>query len=293
MAAPIALRSDFNAAALRSLAKHARDPDQTRRLLALAAIYDGHARSHAAQLAGVGLQIVRDWVMRFNDQGPDGLINRKAPGRTPILEAAKRAALRDIVEQGPIPALHGVLRWRLIALVPGVWDEFGLAVSAQRLSRELRAMNDRKLSARPRHYAHNAQRAEAFKKVPGRRGSALGPARRQANRDLVRGRGAGRAEDQDHPALGAAAVLPRRRTSGRLRSPSSGRSVRRWARVQALFCPGARARPWGGTWPRSRAVWRLGRMGLFWWTGPAGICRASWWCLRTSRFCCFRRGRRS
>src|SRR5919206_1054693 len=92
MAAPISLRSDFDAATLRALAKRSRDPDQIRRLLALAAIYDGHARSEAARLAGVGLQIVRDWVMRFNDQGPDGLVNRKAPGRAPILDATKRAA---------------------------------------------------------------------------------------------------------------------------------------------------------------------------------------------------------
>ena len=165
MAAPIPLRSDFNAATLRSIAKHSRDPDQIRRLLALAAIYDGHSRSEAARLAGVGLQIVRDWVMRFNAQGPDGLINRKAPGRAPLLDATKRAALRDILEQGPIPAIHGVVRWRLIDLVHWVFDEFGLAISEQTLSRELWAMNYRKLSARPRHYARNAQHAEAFKKT--------------------------------------------------------------------------------------------------------------------------------
>ena len=165
MAAPIPLRADFDAAKLRHIAKHSRDPDQIRRLLALAAIYDGHARSEAARLAGVGLQIVRDWVMRFNDQGPDGLVNRKAPGRAPILDATKRAALRDMLEQGPIPALHGVVRWRLIDLVQWVWDEFGLAISEQTLSRELRALNYRKLSARPRHDARDAQRAEAFKKT--------------------------------------------------------------------------------------------------------------------------------
>jgi transposase len=165
MAAPIPLRSDFNAATLRSIAKRSRDPDQTRRLLALAAIYDGQTRSHAARLAGVGLQIVRDWVLRFNEHGPDGLITRKAPGRASILDAAKRAALRDVLEQGPIPAVHGVVRRRLIDLVQWVWDEFGLAISEQTLSRELRAMNYRKLSARPRHSAHNARRAEAFKKT--------------------------------------------------------------------------------------------------------------------------------
>ncbi len=55
MAAPIALRPDFEAAALRGLAKRSRDPDQIRRLLALAAIYDGGLRSDAARIGGVGL----------------------------------------------------------------------------------------------------------------------------------------------------------------------------------------------------------------------------------------------
>jgi hypothetical protein len=41
MAAPVPLRPDFDAAALRTLAKQSRDPDQIRRLLALATIYDG------------------------------------------------------------------------------------------------------------------------------------------------------------------------------------------------------------------------------------------------------------
>ena len=70
MAAPIPLRSDFDAARLRGLAKRSRDPDQTRRLLALAAIYEGGSRSDAVRIGDVGLQTVRDWVMRFNARGP-------------------------------------------------------------------------------------------------------------------------------------------------------------------------------------------------------------------------------
>ena len=58
MAAAVPLRSDFDAAQLRTLAKRARDPDQTRRLLALAAIYDGSSRTEAAQIGCVTLQIV-------------------------------------------------------------------------------------------------------------------------------------------------------------------------------------------------------------------------------------------
>jgi transposase len=76
--------------------------------LALAAIYDGGSRSEAARTGGVGLQIVRDWVMRFNAEGPDGLIDRKAPGPTPRLNEEHRTALAAAIESGPIPATHGV-----------------------------------------------------------------------------------------------------------------------------------------------------------------------------------------
>src|SRR5271157_1047439 len=85
MAAPIPLRPDFEAPLLRKLARGSRDPDQIRRLLALAEIYDGGSRSDAARIGGVGLQIVRDWVLWFNAEGPDGLVNGKAPGAPSLL----------------------------------------------------------------------------------------------------------------------------------------------------------------------------------------------------------------
>ncbi len=83
MSVPIALRSDFNAAALRRMAKTSKDAAQGRRLLMLAAIYDGGTRSDAARMGGVGLQTVRDWVLAFNADGPGGLIDGKAPGNPP------------------------------------------------------------------------------------------------------------------------------------------------------------------------------------------------------------------
>ena len=66
MSVPIPLRRDFSAPQLRGLAKKAKDGPQTRRLLTLAAIYEGATRTEAAKIGGVGLQIVRDWVLRFN-----------------------------------------------------------------------------------------------------------------------------------------------------------------------------------------------------------------------------------
>jgi hypothetical protein len=103
MAAAIGLRSDFTGDDLRRLARSSRDAKQVRRLLALAVIVDGGSRTEAARVGGVGLQIVRDWVVRFNAEGPDGLIDRKAPGKPPTLTPAQRAALAAAVEAGPEP----------------------------------------------------------------------------------------------------------------------------------------------------------------------------------------------
>ena len=165
MAAPVPLRTDFDATQLRALAKQSRDADQTRRLLALAAIYDGASRTEAAQIGCVTLQIVRDWVLRFNARGPEGLLTGRAPGATPRLNHQHREALQAIIEQGPIPAIHGVVRWRLVDLVQWLWEEFRVSISKQTLSRELRALGYRKLSARPRHHQKNEAAVAAFKKT--------------------------------------------------------------------------------------------------------------------------------
>ena len=161
---PIPLRPDFDAVRVRRAARESKDAKQVRRLLALAAIDDGATRTQAAAIGGVTLLIVRDWVLRFNAQGPEGLVDRKAPGQPPRLSDRHRAALAAIIERGPIPAVHGVVRWRIIDLCQWIWDEFEISVSKQTLSRELRAMGYRKLSARPRHHAQAEGAIEAFKK---------------------------------------------------------------------------------------------------------------------------------
>ena len=161
----IPLRSDFDAVSVRSWAKKSKDGPQARRLLALAAIYEGASRTEACTIGGVTLQIVRDWVVKFNTQGSAGLIDRKAPGQPPRLNDAHRAALVAIIESGPIPAVHGVVRWRIVDLCQWIFEEFRVIVSRQTLSRELRAMGYRKLSARPRHHAQAAGAVEDFKTV--------------------------------------------------------------------------------------------------------------------------------
>src|ERR1700692_2545823 len=165
MGRAIVLRDDFDAAALRQLAKNCQDGPQARRLLSLAAIYDGATRTEAAKIGSVGLQIIRDWVLRFHARGADGLLDGKAPGRPCRLNAAQRQAVVGMIESGPIPAVHGVVRWRLIDLAQWIFEEFRITIAKQTLRREVRARGYRKLSARPRHYAHDDGVICDFKKT--------------------------------------------------------------------------------------------------------------------------------
>jgi transposase len=108
---------------------------------------------------------VRDWVLRFSAEGADGLVNRKAPGKPPLLSESQRRELAAVIERGPIPAVDGVVRWRLIDLGRWVYETYGIAASKQALSRTLRAMGYRKLSARPRHHAQDPVAVAVFKNV--------------------------------------------------------------------------------------------------------------------------------
>ena len=165
MSAPIPLRRDFDASQLRGLARKTKDGPQARRFLALAAIYDGTTRTEAAKIGGVGLQIIRDWVLRFNARGPNGLLDGKSPGQPSKLNDTQREAIARMIESGPIPAVHGVVRWRLIDLSQWIFEEFRITIAKQTLSRELRAMGYRKLSARPRHHAQAEGAIDNFKKA--------------------------------------------------------------------------------------------------------------------------------
>ena len=158
----IALRQDFDAARLRALARSSKDARQVRRLLALAAVYDGASRAEAAALGGMDRQLLRDWALRFNAEGPGGLIDRKAPGARSKLTPEQLSAVVRLVEDGPIPAIHGVVRWRLIDLVGWIYDEYGVSLDPSRLGRILKALGYARLSARPKGPVRNFVRERRF-----------------------------------------------------------------------------------------------------------------------------------
>jgi transposase len=161
----IALRGDFDAAGLRRLAKGSREAKQARRLLALAAVYDGESRGRAAQIGGMDRQTLRDWVHRFNAEGPAGLINHKAPGARRWLSEAQMAELATIVEAGPDRARDGVVRWRRIDLKRVIHDRFGVTYAERSVGELLKVLGFSHVSARPQALGQDPRQLEAFKKT--------------------------------------------------------------------------------------------------------------------------------
>src|SRR5471030_1040662 len=161
----IAVRTDFTSGEVRRFAKRAKDAAQARRLLEIAAALDGDSREEAAKIGGMDRQTLRDWVIRFNEQGPDSLINIPSPGVPPVLDDARRAFLARIVAEGPIPAVHGVVRWRACDLIMRLHEEFGLSVSDDTIYRALKDLRFSHVSARPKAYRQDAEAMDTFKKT--------------------------------------------------------------------------------------------------------------------------------
>jgi transposase len=148
MGQAVPTRTDYTAGEVRRFAKRAKDGAQARRLLALAAVLDGVSREEAARLGGMDRQTLRDWVIRFNEQGPDGLINIPPPK----LDDTHKAFPRRIVDEGPIPAVHGVVRWRASDLIMRLHEEFGLSASDDTIYRALKDLGFSHVSARAKAY---------------------------------------------------------------------------------------------------------------------------------------------
>lgn len=165
MPAAIPLRCDFDAPGLRRLSRRCSDGRQIRRLLALAAVYDGMIRSEASRIGGMDRQTLRDWVHRFNEDGPDGLANREGAGRRRLLNDDQMGELAQIVETGPDRETDGVIRWRRIDLVRIIDRRFGVACSQSAISDYLAELGFSHISGRPQHPAQEPQVIEAFKKT--------------------------------------------------------------------------------------------------------------------------------
>jgi transposase len=169
MASAVKLRTDFSAKELRRLAAVTTNVNQSRRLLSLAAVLGGMNRTEAARIGGMDRQTLRDWVHRFNDHGLNGLKDNWSKGKPSRLSTEQRAEVGELVETGPDPAAHGVVRWRRVDLQRVIAERFGVVYHERTVGKLLKALGFSHISARPRHPGQDARTIEAFKKTSLRR----------------------------------------------------------------------------------------------------------------------------
>jgi transposase len=134
-------------------------------LLSLAAVLDGMSRTEAAMIGGMDRQTLCDWVHRFNEAGPDGLLDNWAIGPAPRLSAAQKAELTRIVEMGPDREVEGIVRWRRIDLKRVIAKRFSVDYCERYVGTLLRKLGFSHVSARPRHPAQDAEVVAAYKKT--------------------------------------------------------------------------------------------------------------------------------
>jgi len=165
MSSAIPIRTDYSAEALRRLAQRSKCSRQSRRLLSLAAICDGMSRADAARIGGMDRQTLRDWVHRYNADGPEGLLDRWDNGSVRRLSPQQLDELVSLVETGPDPETDGVVRWRRVDLKRVIEMRFGVVYCERYVSQILHDLGFSHMSARPQHPRQDARVITAFKKT--------------------------------------------------------------------------------------------------------------------------------
>ena len=159
------IRRDLTASELRAASARCSDGAQVRRILALALVLEGKPRSEAAALNGMDRQTLSDWVHRYNAAGIEGLKSRKSPGREPSLTPAQKAELRELVVQGPDPAVHKVVRWRCADLRAEVARRWSVEVHESTIGAWLGELGLTRLQPRPVHPKKDVEAETTFKKT--------------------------------------------------------------------------------------------------------------------------------
>ena len=164
--AGLEIRKDRTAVVLRKLAKAEGDVRVARRMLAIANALCGMSRKDAAEAAGMDRQALRDWVVRYNEHGLDGLCDRWGEGRPARLEAHEQAELARIILAGPDPETDGISAYTLEDLARICGLRFGKTFHASSMSRVVRRLGCSRQKARPSHPKKDPAAAAAFKKSP-------------------------------------------------------------------------------------------------------------------------------
>jgi transposase len=160
------IRKDRTSTVLRRAAKEAGDARVARRILAIANALDGMNRDTAARSAGMDRQTLRDWVLRYNAHGIDGLDDRWNGGRPSTFSAKEQAELVEIVLAGPDPEVSGRSAYTLEDLAGVCETRFGKRMHPWSLGRLLKRLGLSRQKSRPSHPMKDPAAAAAFKKSP-------------------------------------------------------------------------------------------------------------------------------
>ena len=183
MGAAVAItRLDLTASELRRAAQREKNSPAARRMLAVALVLEGTDRRTAAESCGMDRQTLRDWVHRYNAEGLAGLRSRKPPGPSSKLTARQESELAALVEAGPDPARHGVVRWRRVDLRDEIEQRYGVTLHERSVGKVLAKLGFRRLSVRPRHPQADEAAQQAFKKTLPRPLRRRSPATPKASR---------------------------------------------------------------------------------------------------------------
>jgi transposase len=156
-------RTDLSAIELRAASTRTEDADAARRMLAIALVMEDWSRRDAAVACAMDRQTLRDWVIRYNEAGLEGLGNRSGRnGPPPRLSAEQQAEIAKWVERGPDFEQDGVVRWRCVDLQVRIAEKFAVKLHERTIGKLLRKLSFRRLAVRPQHPQSNPDEQAVF-----------------------------------------------------------------------------------------------------------------------------------
>ncbi|NDE91489.1 MAG: hypothetical protein EB059_10225 [Alphaproteobacteria bacterium] len=162
MAFGLKVRRDISSAVLRKKAGKERTSRVAMRMLGIANILEGMDRDNAAQSVGMTRQTLRDWVVRYNEAGLNGLRNRAKGHAKRALNPEQEKEIDALVMAGPPGTL---VRWRRVDLQKEIEKRFNVRVHERTVGKILERLGFSHMSVRALHPEADSEAQEAFKKT--------------------------------------------------------------------------------------------------------------------------------
>lgn len=161
----LSIRDDLSSEQLRRLARRERNPRIGRRLLAIANALDGMSRAMAAKLAGMDRQTLRDWVIRYNEHGVDGLGDRWGAGRPTAVGEGELAGVKAAILQAVCRSGDAKPASRIVYVAAMIEERTGVRYSVSGAHRLMKTMGLSYQKTRPSHPKADPAARDRFKKL--------------------------------------------------------------------------------------------------------------------------------